>query len=77
MVTLKKMSKIVESIRFCLVKQVFAPYSPYIFPNTIPGISPFDCKGKDDPVKMKCEGTSDQYWNHRIPKIVLLEHRWW
>lgn len=73
----EEMSRIVKSIRFCLVKQIFAPYSPHIFPSSFPGVSRFDCKGKDDPNVMKCEGTSDQYGNHRLPKIVSLKHHWW
>ncbi|KAH6772811.1 beta-1 [Perilla frutescens var. hirtella] len=73
----EEMSKIVESIRFCLVKQIFAPYSPHIFPSSFPGVSSFDCKGKDDPNVMKCKGTRDQYGNHRLPRIVSLKHHWW
>ncbi|KAL3841237.1 hypothetical protein ACJIZ3_025828 [Penstemon smallii] len=73
----KEMNKIVESIKFCQVKQIFAPYSPHVFPNTFPGISPYDCKDKDGSLKMKCEGTPDQYGNHRSPKIVSLKHHWW
>ncbi|KAI3471581.1 hypothetical protein Pfo_028231 [Paulownia fortunei] len=73
----EEMNKIVESIKFCQVKQIFAPYSPHIFPNRFPGVSPFDCKDKDDPAKMKCKGTPDQYGNHRSPKIVSLKHHWW
>ncbi|GFZ12357.1 alpha-1,6-mannosyl-glycoprotein 2-beta-N-acetylglucosaminyltransferase-like [Actinidia eriantha] len=71
------MNKIVEGIRFCQVKQIFAPYSPHIFNNTFPGVSPTDCKDKDDPVKQHCEGNPDQYGNHRSPKIVSLKHHWW
>ncbi|PIN16690.1 N-acetylglucosaminyltransferase [Handroanthus impetiginosus] len=73
----EEMNKIVKSIKFCQVKQIFAPYSPHIFANGFPGVSPFDCKGKDDPDKMKCIGTRDQYGTHRSPKIVSLKHHWW
>ncbi|GKA03171.1 alpha-1,6-mannosyl-glycoprotein 2-beta-N-acetylglucosaminyltransferase [Tanacetum coccineum] len=71
------MNKIVEGIRFCQVKQVFAPFSPHIFPNGFPGVSPNDCKEKDDPIEKNCEGSTDQYGNHRSPKIVSLKHHWW
>ncbi|GFP89682.1 alpha-1 6-mannosyl-glycoprotein 2-beta-n-acetylglucosaminyltransferase [Phtheirospermum japonicum] len=71
----QEMNKIVESIRFCQVKQIFAPYSPHIFPNSFPGFSPSDCK--DGPTKMGCVGTKDQYGNYRSPKIVSLKHHWW
>ncbi|GFP97240.1 alpha-1 6-mannosyl-glycoprotein 2-beta-n-acetylglucosaminyltransferase [Phtheirospermum japonicum] len=73
----KEMNKIVENIKFCQVKQVFAPFSPHLFDNIFPGISPNDCKEKDNPVEKKCEGTPDQYGNHRSPKIVSLKHHWW
>ncbi|KAL3499853.1 hypothetical protein ACH5RR_038946 [Cinchona calisaya] len=73
----EEINRIIEGIKFCQVKQIFAPYSPHIFQNSFPGISPTDCKDKDDPVKKKCEGTPDQYGNHRSPKIVSLKHHWW
>ncbi|KAI5683042.1 hypothetical protein M9H77_04270 [Catharanthus roseus] len=72
-----EMNKIIEGIRFCQVKQIFAPYSPHLFQNSFPGISPTDCKDKEDRVKNNCEGTPDQYGNHRSPKIVSLKHHWW
>lgn len=73
----EEMNKIIEGIKFCQVKQVFAPFSPHIFPNQFPGVSPNDCKEKDDPITKNCEGTTDQYGNHRSPKIVSLKHHWW
>ncbi|VFQ60512.1 unnamed protein product [Cuscuta campestris] len=72
-----EMNKIVEEIRFCQVKQIFSPYSPHIFNGRFPGISPGDCKEKDDPVEKNCTGNPDQYGNHRSPKIVSLKHHWW
>ncbi|XP_010262401.1 PREDICTED: alpha-1,6-mannosyl-glycoprotein 2-beta-N-acetylglucosaminyltransferase-like [Nelumbo nucifera] len=73
----EEMNKIVKSIRFCQVKQIFAPYSPHLFPNSFPGVSPGDCQQKDDPSKKHCKGNPDQYGNHRSPKIVSLKHHWW
>lgn len=73
----EEMSNIVENITFCLVKQIFAPYSPHIFPTTFPGVSSYDCKGRSDPSVAKCEGSRDQYGNHRLPNIVALKHHWW
>ncbi|XP_057526951.1 alpha-1,6-mannosyl-glycoprotein 2-beta-N-acetylglucosaminyltransferase [Amaranthus tricolor] len=73
----EEMNKIVEGIRFCQVKEIFAPYSPHIFPDSFPGVSPRDCKEKDDVRTKKCEGNPDQYGNHRSPKIVSLKHHWW
>ncbi|XP_058219876.1 alpha-1,6-mannosyl-glycoprotein 2-beta-N-acetylglucosaminyltransferase-like [Rhododendron vialii] len=73
----EEMNKIVEGIRFCQVKQIFAPYSPHIFNSSFPGVSPADCKDKDDPIKQHCKGNPDQYGNHRSPKIVSLKHHWW
>ncbi|KAL9253809.1 Alpha-1,6-mannosyl-glycoprotein 2-beta-N-acetylglucosaminyltransferase-like protein [Drosera capensis] len=73
----QEMNAIVDGIRFCQVKQIFAPYSPHVFSDGFPGVSPRDCKNKDNPVKNNCEGTADQYGNHRSPKIVSLKHHWW
>lgn len=73
----EEMNKIVENIKFCQVKQIFAPYSPHVFPDSFPGVSPNDCKNKDDPSKENCIGNPDQYGNHRSPKIVSLKHHWW
>lgn len=72
-----EMNKIIEGIKFCQVKQIFAPYSPHLFQHSFPGTSPTDCKDKDDPVKKRCDGTPDQFGNHRSPKIVSLKHHWW
>ncbi|WOK99689.1 hypothetical protein Cni_G08401 [Canna indica] len=72
-----EMDRIVQGIRFCQVKQIFAPYSPHLFSDSFPGVSPGDCRDKDDPAVKKCNGTADQYGNHRSPKIVSLKHHWW
>ncbi|KAF8414258.1 hypothetical protein HHK36_002258 [Tetracentron sinense] len=71
------MNKIIKDIRFCQVKQIFAPYSPHLFPDSFPGVSPGDCQDKDDPAKKNCKGNPDQYGHHRSPKIVSLKHHWW
>ncbi|CAL9080360.1 unnamed protein product [Musa textilis] len=72
-----EMDGIVRGIRFCQVKQIFAPYSPHLFPDSFPGVSLGDCHDKDDPAAKKCNGTADQYGNHRSPRIVSLKHHWW
>ncbi|CAL0328408.1 unnamed protein product [Lupinus luteus] len=71
------MNKIIDGIRFCQVKQIYAPYSPHLFPKSFPGVSPRDCKDKDVAIEKHCEGNPDQYGNHRLPKIVSLKHHWW
>ncbi|KAK2985677.1 hypothetical protein RJ640_011905 [Escallonia rubra] len=73
----EEMNRIVEGIKFCRVKQIYAPYSPHVFPVGFPGVSPADCRDKENPNKNHCEGTADQYGNHRSPKIVSLKHHWW
>ncbi|ERN17734.1 hypothetical protein AMTRI_Chr10g2760 [Amborella trichopoda] len=73
----EEMNKIVESIKFCQVKQIFAPYSPHLFPNSFPGMSLNDCQKRDDPLEKSCTGNADQYGNHRSPRIVSLKHHWW
>uniref|UniRef100_A0A7I4EFC0 Alpha-1,6-mannosyl-glycoprotein 2-beta-N-acetylglucosaminyltransferase n=1 Tax=Physcomitrium patens TaxID=3218 RepID=A0A7I4EFC0_PHYPA len=71
------MNSIVESIRFCQVKQIFAPWSPHLFPDEFPGESPQDCKNDDNAEKLGCTGNPDQYGNHRSVRIVSLKHHWW
>ncbi|XP_058070618.1 alpha-1,6-mannosyl-glycoprotein 2-beta-N-acetylglucosaminyltransferase [Magnolia sinica] len=73
----EEMNKIIESIRFCQVKQIFAPYSPHLFPDSFPGVSPGDCQEKDNLSVKNCKGNADQYGHHRSPKIVSLKHHWW
>ncbi|XP_021889950.1 alpha-1,6-mannosyl-glycoprotein 2-beta-N-acetylglucosaminyltransferase [Carica papaya] len=73
----ENMNKIVEGIKFCRVKQIFSPYSPHVFQDSFPGVSPDDCKDKDDASMKHCQGNPDQYGNHRSPKIVSLKHHWW
>ncbi|KAL2474471.1 beta-1 [Abeliophyllum distichum] len=72
-----EMNKIVDGIKFCRVKQIFAPFSPHVFPDSFPGTSPTDCRDKQNSIKDHCEGNPDQYGNHRSPKIVSLKHHWW
>ncbi|KAK8346524.1 hypothetical protein V6Z11_A07G223500 [Gossypium hirsutum] len=59
----EEMNKIVEGIKFCRLKQIFAPYSPHVFTDSFPG--------------KHCVGNPDQYGNHRSPNIVSLKHHWW
>ncbi|KAI4305632.1 hypothetical protein L6164_028988 [Bauhinia variegata] len=73
----ENVNKIVSDIRFCQVKQIFAPYSPHLFSKSFPGVSPTDCKDKDVASEKNCKGNPDQYGNHRSPKIVSLKHHWW
>lgn len=71
------MNKIIDGIRFCQVKQIYAPYSPHLFSDSFPGVSPADCKDKADAKGKHCLGNPDQYGNYRSPKIVSLKHHWW
>jgi len=48
-----EMDAIVKRIRFCQVKQIYAPFSPHLFPNSFPGVSPGDCEGRDEGVASK------------------------
>ncbi|XP_024389927.1 alpha-1,6-mannosyl-glycoprotein 2-beta-N-acetylglucosaminyltransferase isoform X2 [Physcomitrium patens] len=73
----EEMNAVVESIRFCQVKQIFAPWSPHLYTDQFPGTSPGDCKDKDDAETLGCRGNPDQYGNHRSVRIVSLKHHWW
>ncbi|CAM6102712.1 unnamed protein product [Calypogeia fissa] len=72
-----EMNAIIEGIRFCQVKQIFAPFSPHLFPNSFPGQSESDCVDKQNADEVGCKGNPDQYGNHRAPRIVSLKHHWW
>nr|ACU19923.1 unknown [Glycine max] len=74
---IEEMNKIIDGIKFCQVKQIYATYSPHLFSDSFPGVSANDCKEKDDAGEKHCEGNPDQYGNHRLPKIVSLKHHWW
>lgn len=73
----EEMNTIVESIRFCQVKQIFAPWSPHLYTNQFPGVTPGDCQDKDSADQLGCRGNADQYGNHRSVRIVSLKHHWW
>ncbi|KAK9091866.1 hypothetical protein Syun_026777 [Stephania yunnanensis] len=73
----EEMNKIIDGIHFCQVKQIFAPYSPHLYPDSFPGVSSGDCREKGNSQKGKCTGNPDQYGNYRSPKIVSLKHHWW
>ncbi|KAJ0053066.1 hypothetical protein Pint_01842 [Pistacia integerrima] len=73
----EEMNEIIDGIKFCQVKQIFAPYSPHVFSNSFPGVSLNDCKDKENATEKHCVGNPDQYGNHRSPKIVSLKHHWW
>ncbi|XP_047053325.1 LOW QUALITY PROTEIN: alpha-1,6-mannosyl-glycoprotein 2-beta-N-acetylglucosaminyltransferase-like [Lolium rigidum] len=72
-----EMDEIVKAIAFCQVKQIFAPYSPHLFPDSFPGVTPGDCRDKEKAAEKRCQGNPDQYGNHRAPRIVSLKHHWW
>jgi len=72
-----EMDKIVQGINFSQVKQIFAPYSPHLYTDSFPGVSPGDCHDKDNAAEKKCRGNADQYGNHRSPRILSLKHHWW
>ncbi|CAA6662911.1 unnamed protein product [Spirodela intermedia] len=57
----EEMDKIVKNIKFCQVKQIYAPFSPHLFPNSFPGVSPGDCYGNHRSPKI----------------VSLKHHWWW
>ncbi|KAJ7964696.1 Alpha-1,6-mannosyl-glycoprotein 2-beta-N-acetylglucosaminyltransferase [Quillaja saponaria] len=67
------MNTIIESIRFCQVKQIFAPYSPHLFSNSFPGVSPTDCEDKDDEIRKHCKGNADQRPRNTSDHILFIE----
>lgn len=60
-------NKLVTSITFCRVLQIFYPYSFQLYPNKFPGIDPDDC--------LSGYGTAD--CSHRDGRLTEHKHHWW
>ncbi|BBN10969.1 alpha-1,6-mannosyl-glycoprotein beta-1,2-N-acetylglucosaminyltransferase [Marchantia polymorpha subsp. ruderalis] len=71
------MNAIVDNIKFCQVKPIYAIFSPHLFQDSFPGLGPDDCRGAEDHAERGCVGNPDQYGNHRAVRIISLKHHWW
>lgn len=60
-------NKLVSSITFCRVMQIFYPYSLQLYPNNFPGVDPEDCLSSGG-----SKGCSD-----RDGRLTEHKHHWW
>ncbi|VDN01223.1 unnamed protein product [Thelazia callipaeda] len=75
-------NKLIKSIDFCMVMQIFYPYSIQLFPNVFPGQDPSDCPEKatkEEAAFLKCNNweNSDKYGHFRVAKFTQIKHHWW
>lgn len=76
------MNKLIESVDFCPVLQIFYPFSLQVMPTTFPGSSPNDCPrdaGKEKAIRMKCINAQhpDSYGHYREAIVTAIKHHWW
>lgn len=77
-----KINRLVQSIEFCMVLQIFYPYSIQTHPVTFPGDDPKDCPRDTSRVaarQMKCQNYEhpDMYGHYREAKFTQMKHHWW
>lgn len=77
-----EINKLVRSIDFCMVLQIFYPFSIQTHPKIFPGEDPKDCP-RDTPrleaEQMKCQNyeSPDMYGHYREAKFTQMKHHWW
>lgn len=64
-----KINKLISSIKFCRVMQIFYPYSLQLYPNKFPGIDAEDC--------LSGAGKIDKYCSNRDARLTEHKHHWW
>lgn len=75
-------NELVRGIEFCMVMQIFYPYSIQLYPDEFPGTDPRDCErdiGKVDAIKSGCLNArnSDTYGHYREANFTQMKHHWW
>lgn len=78
----EEMNKLVESIDFCRVMQIFFPFSYQLYPNEFPGTDPKDCPRdirREKAKEMGCINaeTPDMYGHYRQAPFTMIKHHWW
>lgn len=77
-----EINQIVASIDFCLVLQIFFPFSIQLYPHEFPGHDPRDCPrdiSKQDALKVGCINAEypDSFGHYRESKFSQTKHHWW
>lgn len=75
-------NRLVGSIDFCRVMQIFYPYSIQMYPHNFPGEDPEDCPRNATRLqaeRLKCNnrGHPDMYGHYREAKFTQMKHHWW
>lgn len=78
----REINRLVQSITFCRVLQIFYPFNIQIYSDTFPGQDPQDCPpkvGKIEAEKINCNNWKDpdKYGNYRVAKYSQVKHHWW
>ncbi|KAG5675235.1 hypothetical protein PVAND_005156 [Polypedilum vanderplanki] len=77
-----EINELIRSIDFCMVLQIFYPYSIQIYSNVFPGTDVNDCPRnikKIDAIVKKCNNFDhpDSYGHYREAKFTQMKHHWW
>ncbi|KAI8485934.1 Alpha-1,6-mannosyl-glycoprotein 2-beta-N-acetylglucosaminyltransferase [Branchiostoma belcheri] len=78
----KEINKIVESIDFCQVMQIFFPFASQFYPDEFPGQDPNDCPRdipRDKALEIECTNAAypDMYGHYREAPFTMTKHHWW
>ncbi|CAM4686084.1 unnamed protein product [Leuciscus chuanchicus] len=77
-----EINQIVASVDFCLVLQIFFPFSIQLYPQEFPGNDPRDCPrdiSKKDALTLGCINAEypDSFGHYREAKFSQTKHHWW
>lgn len=76
------MNRLVKTIDFCKVMQIFFPYTIQLYPNQFPGTDPNDCPrdiSKAKALQTRCNNAEhpDKYGHYREARFTMTKHHWW
>ncbi|XP_076058262.1 alpha-1,6-mannosyl-glycoprotein 2-beta-N-acetylglucosaminyltransferase-like isoform X3 [Oratosquilla oratoria] len=75
-----EINKLVTTIDFCKVMQIFYPMSLQTHPREFPGEGPNDCTrnmNKEKAAYQGCIGDPDLYGHYREARFTQTKHHWW
>lgn len=77
-----EINKVVASVDFCQVLQIFFPFSIQLYPQEFPGHDPRDCPRdipKKEALKLGCINAEypDSFGHYREAKFSQTKHHWW
>jgi len=75
-------NRLVRSIKFARLVQIFYPFSLQTHPHSFPGESPKDCPRDAKPDRAKVLGCTNAHWpdihgHYREAKFTQTKHHWW